>query len=210
MTIPDSLLQQTEHLPELDQALTLLAIKRYMQNGSTLTETTDDALTTFEALRPQIDRILRRRAYARAYRARRKARLEKLRQKAEQPEQSEQPAISKLSETPEKSERSEKSEKSEKALQPPKEKERKWYPGCEQFTEEDEKLVPEDTDPQLKSFLIKLRMKDRDEKKRQEGIRRFEEYQEQVRLGLRRAYPGFLTPMQKQPSFFDDDEDPNP
>ena len=204
MTIPDSLLQQTEHLPELDQALTLLAIKRYMQNGSTLTETTDDALTTFEALRPQIDRILRRRAYARAYRARRKARLEKLRQKAEQPEQPEQPAISEKSETPEKSE---KSEKSEKPQQPAKEKERKWYPGCEQFTEEDEKLVPEDTDPRLKSFLIKLRMKDRDEKKRQEGIRRFEEYQEQVRLGLRRAYPGFLTPMPKQPSFFDDDDE---
>ena len=203
MTIPDSLLQQTEHLPELDQALTLLAIKRYMQNGSTLTETTADALTTFEALRPQIDRILRRRAYAHAYRARRKARLEKLRQKAEQPEQSEQPAISKPSETPERS------EKSEKALQPAKEKERKWYPGCEQFTEEDEKLVPEDTDPRLKSFLIKLRMKDRDEKKRQEGIRRFEEYQEQVRLGLRRAYPGFLTPMPKQPSFFDDEDDNN-
>ena len=203
MTIPDSLLQQTEHLPELDQALTLLAIKRYMHNGSTLTETTDDALTTFEALRPQIDRILRRRAYARAYRARRKARLEKLRQKAEQP------AISKPSATPQKSERSEKSEKSEKALQPAKEKERKWYPGCEQFTEEDEKLVPEDTDPRLKSFLIKLRMKDRDEKKRQEGIRRFEEYQEQVRLGLRRAYPGFLTPMPKQPSFFDDEDDNN-
>ena len=201
MTIPDSLLQQTEHLPELDQALTLLAIKRYMQNGSTLTETTDDALTTFEALRPQIDRILRRRAYARAYRARRKARLEKLRQKAEQPEQSEHPAISEKSETPEKS------EKSEKALQPAKEKERKWYPGCEQFTEEDEKLVPEDTDPRLKSFLIKLRMKDRDEKKRQEGIRRFEEYQEQVRLGLRRAYPGFLTSMPKQPSFFDDEDE---
>ena len=83
MTIPNSLFDAISFLPYREKAITMLAIKRYMESGEIMRDLTGDAFIAFHCLRGQIDRILRQREYSRRYRERKKA--EKLaKQKAEE------------------------------------------------------------------------------------------------------------------------------
>lgn len=73
MNIPDKIYRSIEELPFVERAIVLALVTEYMENGTINAEATGKPLEFFMGIKSELDKVLRRRIYAREYRARKKA-----------------------------------------------------------------------------------------------------------------------------------------
>lgn len=73
MNIPQKIYEQIQGFSFADRAIILALAAEYLENGSVSYDQKGSALDFFNSIRQELDRTIRRRAYARAYRAKKKA-----------------------------------------------------------------------------------------------------------------------------------------
>lgn len=73
MSIPQKIYQQIQGFSFADRAVILALVTEYLEKGSISYSQEGFSLDFFNSVRKELDRVIRRRAYARQYRAKKKA-----------------------------------------------------------------------------------------------------------------------------------------